>query len=102
MPCLHRVSASGRFATHPLALLNLTRQRYETPSRTSRGDGSTDLFTVTSDLVAVMKTDLGDRIHGSSSLSNDSTDVRDKVQPLIQNLVRTKSLRESKLEERCA
>ncbi|KAH9980866.1 Vps54-like protein-domain-containing protein [Lactifluus volemus] len=50
---------------------------------------------LTSDLVAVMKTDLVDRIHRSRSLSNDSTDVRDRLRSLIQNLVRTKSLRES-------
>jgi vacuolar protein sorting-associated protein 54 len=50
---------------------------------------------LTSDLIAVMKTDLVDRIHRSSSSSNDSTDVRDRLRSLIQNLVRTKSLRES-------
>ncbi|KAH9980859.1 Vps54-like protein-domain-containing protein [Lactifluus volemus] len=50
---------------------------------------------LTSDLVAVMKTDLVDRIHRSRSLSNDSMDVRDRLRSLIQNLVRTKSLRES-------
>jgi vacuolar protein sorting-associated protein 54 len=50
---------------------------------------------LTSDLVAVMKIDLVERIYRSNSLSSDQTDVRDRLRPLIQSLVRTKNLRES-------
>lgn len=56
---------------------------------------------LTSDLVAVMKTDLIERIYGSSlSSSSDQADVRDRLHPLIQSLVRTKNLRESIVEWR--
>jgi vacuolar protein sorting-associated protein 54 len=56
---------------------------------------------LTSDLVAAMKTDLIERIYGSSlSSSSDQADVRDILHPLIQSLVRTKNLRESIVEWR--
>ncbi|KAI0253534.1 Vps54-like protein-domain-containing protein [Lactifluus subvellereus] len=56
---------------------------------------------LTSDLVAAMKTDLIRRIYGSSSSSSsDQADLRDRLHPLIQSLVRTKNLRESIVEWR--
>jgi vacuolar protein sorting-associated protein 54 len=50
---------------------------------------------LTSDLVAVLKTGLSERIHLGRSLSDDHTDMTDRLRPLIRGLVRTRNLRES-------
>ncbi len=55
---------------------------------------------LTSDLVATLKIDLLERIHTNDLVVGDKTDVRDRLRPLIQGLVRTKNLRESIAEWR--
>ena len=55
---------------------------------------------LTSDLVATLKIDLLERINRTDSSSSDQTDVRDRLHPLIQGLVRTRNLKESITEWR--
>jgi len=55
---------------------------------------------LTSDLVATLKIDLLERINRADSSSSDQTDVRDRLRPLIQGLVRTKNLKEGIAEWR--
>ena len=50
---------------------------------------------LTSDLVAVLKVGLRERIHQGRLSSDDHADLADRLRPLIQGLVRTKNLRES-------
>lgn len=50
---------------------------------------------LTSDLVALLKTGLSERIHLGRSSSDDHTGMTDRLRPLIQGLVRTRNLRES-------
>jgi vacuolar protein sorting-associated protein 54 len=53
------------------------------------------MSSLTSDLVAVLKTGLSERIHLGQSLSDDHTDMTDRLRPLIRGLVWTRNLRES-------
>jgi vacuolar protein sorting-associated protein 54 len=55
---------------------------------------------LTSDLVATLKIDLVERIHRTGPPSSDEADVRDRLHPLIEGLVRTKNLKESIAEWR--
>lgn len=55
---------------------------------------------LTSDLVATLKIDLLERINRTDSSPSDQTDVRDRLRPLIQGLVRTRNLKESIAEWR--
>jgi vacuolar protein sorting-associated protein 54 len=55
---------------------------------------------LTSDLLATLNIDLFERIRGNDSSSGDQMDVCDKLRPLVEGLVRTKSLRESVAEWR--
>jgi vacuolar protein sorting-associated protein 54 len=55
---------------------------------------------LTSDLVATLKADLLERINATGSPSSDQTDVRDRLRPLIQGLVRTRNLKEGIAEWR--
>ncbi|KAI9445991.1 Vps54-like protein-domain-containing protein [Lactarius indigo] len=50
---------------------------------------------LTSDLVAVLKIGLSERIHRGPSSLGDHTDMTDRLRPLIQGLVRAKNLRDS-------
>ncbi|KAH9066196.1 Vps54-like protein-domain-containing protein [Lactarius vividus] len=50
---------------------------------------------LTSDLVAVLKIGLAERIHRGPSSLGEHTDMADRLRPLIQGLVRAKNLRES-------
>jgi vacuolar protein sorting-associated protein 54 len=50
---------------------------------------------LTSDLVAVLKTGLSERIHLGRSSSDDHMGMTDRLHPLIQGLVRTRNLKES-------
>lgn len=55
---------------------------------------------LTSDLVATLKVDLLERINVTDPSSSDQTDVRDRLRPLIQGLVRTRNLKEGIAEWR--
>jgi vacuolar protein sorting-associated protein 54 len=55
---------------------------------------------LTPELLATLNIDLLERIRGIHSSSGDQMDVCDKLRPLIEGLVRTKSLRESVAEWR--
>ena len=50
--------------------------------------------------MATLKIDLLERINRTDSSSSDQTDVRDRLRPLIQGLVRTKNLKEGIAEWR--
>jgi vacuolar protein sorting-associated protein 54 len=50
---------------------------------------------LTSDLVALLKNGLSERIHLGRLLLDDHTDMTDRLRPLIQGLVRTRNLKES-------
>jgi vacuolar protein sorting-associated protein 54 len=53
-----------------------------------------------SDLVATLKIDLLERINRADSSSSDQAEVRNRLRPLIQGLVRTRYLKESIAEWR--